>query len=589
MSSTRRRRAIDAAAGVCDALAAADGLLVLDGCEGRKLEIVTIVDELLQASPALRVLATSRVRLGSADEATLRVGPLPEDDAKALLIDRARLVDPTFAVVDPDTGDVDRLCSLVDRLPLGIELVASHLHLLGVHEMVDRVEADLGSWVGRSPAGRGLWAALDASFDGLTASQQGTLVALAVMVGDADLDLVAAVADAAPSDVFDTLAALVDASLVHVRSGAGRGRYELLRTVAVRTLERGPSADVVQARARYESTVLRRTTELAHELASADRRRTMERLDREMPHVRAILGAIDTGTPDAPHATAGLEIAVALYDYWLGRHPAEGADWIRRLVDGADASDELLARARLLQGHLLYWLTDFDHATVIVDEARTRFASIGDALGEGRALRRLGAIASATDDVVRARSLIEASLDRLEAAGVDAEIGTTLLHLGSLLADEGDVGPAGAALERARSRSRLPVATRWRRATRWPGSHWLIGRRATSAPLAGAETARSCGFATWATSRRRGPLRTGSQPSSAGSGIPMSPDATHLRPCAPARNRRPVRRWRSVTSISRDSPSTRVRPTRRWTIWRPPSARSTRSPTVGCSSTRWKP
>ena len=91
-------RAIDAAAGTRDALAAADGLLVLDGCEGRQPEIVTLVAELLHTGPTLRILATSRVRLGLPDEATLRVGPLPDADAKSLLVDRARLVDPAFAI-----------------------------------------------------------------------------------------------------------------------------------------------------------------------------------------------------------------------------------------------------------------------------------------------------------------------------------------------------------------------------------------------------------------------------------------------------------------------------------------------------------
>ena len=72
-----------------------------------------------------------------------------------------------------------------------------------------------------------------------------------------------------------------------------------------------------------------------------------------------------------------------------------------------------------------------------------------DPLGEGRALRRRGAIAAATDDLASARGFLEASLSRLERAGVERETGTTLLHLGSLLADEGDVDAARPALERA--------------------------------------------------------------------------------------------------------------------------------------------
>jgi tetratricopeptide (TPR) repeat protein len=94
-------------------------------------------------------------------------------------------------------------------------------------------------------------------------------------------------------------------------------------------------------------------------------------------------------------------------------------------------------------------VTDLTLGARVAEEAQALFASLGDPLGEGRALRRRGAIAAATDDLAAARSFLEASLSRLEAAGVERETGTTLLHLGSLLADEGIVDAARPALERA--------------------------------------------------------------------------------------------------------------------------------------------
>ena len=81
--------------------------------------------------------------------------------------------------------------------------------------------------------------------------------------------------------------------------------------------------------------------------------------------------------------------------------------------------------------------------------ARGIFHDLDDPLGEGRALRRLGAIAAATDDLTAARRFLEESLVRLDQAGIEAETGITLLHLGSLLADEGDVAAALPALHRA--------------------------------------------------------------------------------------------------------------------------------------------
>jgi tetratricopeptide (TPR) repeat protein len=147
-------------------------------------------------------------------------------------------------------------------------------------------------------------------------------------------------------------------------------------------------------------------------------------------------------------------MAVALGDYWLGRHPAEGLQWIERLMTAADPAPAQRAEAQLRRSHLAYWLTEFATGAAIAGEARDIFAALGDRLGEGRALRRLGAISAATDDLVAARRWLEASLECLDEAGVEAETGTTLLHLGSLLADEGDIAAAGPVLARA-----LAIAT----------------------------------------------------------------------------------------------------------------------------------
>ncbi len=446
--------ALDARRGALDALSGSDGLLVLDACEGRLSEVATEVGALLAACPALRVLATSRERLGLLDEALVPVGPLPEEDAIALLVDRARLVDPTFALGPAEAATAGRLCALVDRLPLGLELVARHLRLLGLSEVAEKVAADLGRWAGEPAGGRpGLWAAVGTSVARLSPADRNVLVALAVMVADADTELVAAVVGTSggEAEVFDALGRLVDASLVQVRRGETTSRYELLRTVIVHTLQNADVGVVATSRVRYRDAVLARAGALAARLASADRSATLRLLDREMSHVRAVLGEACTPPVDAAGATVALETAVALSDYWLARHPAEGLEWLGRSIDTAAPGPALRAEAQLRRGHLAYWLTEFEAGTAIVREAQALFAQLGDPAGEGRALRRLGAIAAATDDVVAARVFLEGSLARLDEAGVETETGTTLLHLGSLLADMGVVDGALTALQRALS------------------------------------------------------------------------------------------------------------------------------------------
>ena len=173
----------------------------------------------------------------------------------------------------------------------------------------------------------------------------------------------------------------------------------------------------------------------------------------------------------------GLELAVALTDYWLGRQPAEGLERIGRLVDAATPS------ARCARSPCSPAATSPTGSRTLpwAPRSSTRprvFASLGDPLGEGGALRRGGAIAAATDDLRAAGGFLEASLERLEASGVEREVGTTLLHLGSFLADEGPADEALPALERARvspSRpaTRPPTATPWRPS---PSPHWKAGQ-----------------------------------------------------------------------------------------------------------------
>ncbi len=168
-----------------------------------------------------------------------------------------------------------------------------------------------------------------------------------------------------------------------------------------------------------------------------------------MPHVRAVFGELCTNSDDAAVASRGLDVATRLTDYWLGRRPAEGMEWLMRLVAAVDPPPPLRAEAMLRCAHLAYWLTQFTEGAEMASQARALFRDLGDALGEGRALRRLGAIAAATDDLVSARASLEELLRRLDDAGIEAETGITLLHLGSLLADEGDVDAALPALHRA--------------------------------------------------------------------------------------------------------------------------------------------
>lgn len=83
-------------------------LLVMDNCEHLLTEVAGFVARLLSACPGLRVLVTTRERLGIPGERLVAIEPLPlASDAVALFLDRAAQVDPDFDRLAVFAGSFD--------------------------------------------------------------------------------------------------------------------------------------------------------------------------------------------------------------------------------------------------------------------------------------------------------------------------------------------------------------------------------------------------------------------------------------------------------------------------------------------------
>ena len=126
-------------------------LLVLDNCEHVIGAAAGLCAGLLQAGDDVRILATSREPLRVAGEARYRLAPLTlpgRDDladaagceAVALFTDRARQADMHFAL-DEETGPaVAQLVARLDGMPLAIELAAARVEVLGVAQLLERID-----------------------------------------------------------------------------------------------------------------------------------------------------------------------------------------------------------------------------------------------------------------------------------------------------------------------------------------------------------------------------------------------------------------------------------------------------------------
>ena len=127
-------------------------LLVLDNCEHVLGAVAELCGGLLAAADDVRVLATSREPAGVAGEARYRLRPLavpvpgaPGDAvggaaAVALFADRARQLDPDFALTGESGPLVARIVARLDGMPLAIELAAARVEALGLGQLLERLD-----------------------------------------------------------------------------------------------------------------------------------------------------------------------------------------------------------------------------------------------------------------------------------------------------------------------------------------------------------------------------------------------------------------------------------------------------------------
>lgn len=223
------------AAGIdADRLTALDdaALVLLDEVEGAW----GAVRETVQAHPTVRFLLTSRRPLEVEGEAVCAVAPMPADEASRFLRHRLRA---SGAVGSPSDEAVARTVTLLDGLPLALELAASRPGSLD--DLLPRLER--GGFA-RGPEQERLEQTLSASIEPLSPELRGTLFALAVCGGSVDEE---ALEDWLGADAVPRARALATRSLIHHRDGG----WSMLRIT--RSHVRGLDADWPAIEARFDA------------------------------------------------------------------------------------------------------------------------------------------------------------------------------------------------------------------------------------------------------------------------------------------------------------------------------------------------
>jgi predicted ATPase len=415
--------------GLAEHLRGRQTLLLLDNFE-QLLEAAPRLSALLAEAPELRLLATSRERLALSAEQEYAVPTMVPVEAVALFTARARQLEPDF---EPNDA-VEEICRRLDGLPLAVELAAARIKVLTPEQILERLGRSLElltAGARDAPARhQTLQATIEWSYELLDEEEKQLFARLGVFGGSFDLEAAEAVCD---SDL-DTLAALVDKSLLRRAEG---GRFFLLETIreyALERLDERRETEVVQRR--HASYFLAFVEALESLFLGPEEQLALDRLTAEHENLRAALRfSIDSGNADTALrlATGGVQ------RYWRIRGDlAEGRRWLEEAL-GEGGVDALL-RAKGLRAVANIAGVQGDSEVVIdaAGEALSSFRERGDVPNTIDCLNALGAATMRNGDLPTARRYFE-EVEQLALASHDAfRLEAAVGNLGNIALYEGD-------------------------------------------------------------------------------------------------------------------------------------------------------
>jgi predicted ATPase len=386
---------------------------------------------------------------------SLTVEQLMRFESIRLFAERARAVDPDFAVTDENALAVAEICRRLDGLPLALELAAAQVELFSPQETLARLDRRLPLLTGGAPdlpaRQQSLQATITWSYDLLHAREQRLFWRLAVFHGGFALEAVEAVCNADGAlgrDVLDEMESLVGKSLLrHEEMAGGEPWFSMLDTIreyALEQLEVSGEADAL--RRQHGAYYLALADRVEPELAGPEQAGRLDRLEADHDDLRAALRWL----ADRGEAERALRLGGALWWFWWVRgYLTEGRQRLAEMLALPGAAGRTAARAKALHGAgvLAHRQADYAAARALLEESLAIRRELGDQEDVAWSLTYLGNVARYQSELVTARALLEESLTMWRMLGNPRGTARSLGHFAIVAHDQGDHVTAAARLE----------------------------------------------------------------------------------------------------------------------------------------------
>jgi predicted ATPase/class 3 adenylate cyclase len=435
-------------------------LIVLDNCEHMTQACAELARGMLEAGPAVTILATSRERLGIGGEQTYPLAPfaVPPKEALApdalaqfpsvrLLSERAASARPDFAITADNAHAVAAICQQLDGIPLALELAAARVRSMSVQRIAERLSDrfKLLSTGDRTslPRQQTLRALIDWSYDLLSTEEQTLFRRLAVFAGGFTLEAAEQVAEGgaiARDDVQDLVSELVEKSLVVL--DAEHDRYRMLETVRQYGVDKLSADEETAIRERFVAYYVDFCERAAPEMTGSDAPRWLELLDEERENVLAAHASCGRA---AHGGERDLRLVRAVRRYFFSRGLfnliyAMTVEALER--DGARRRDLFRCRGLSDAGQYALRIGRHEEALRYLTESLAIARELND---DGRiavVLQPIGLTYLAQGDVSMAREYLDEALVRATARGDRQEVAAALSAIEQLYRVSGDLDAA---------------------------------------------------------------------------------------------------------------------------------------------------